>query len=184
MLEIPEAVVVSRQLNQTVKGKRIQTVIAAASPHKFAFYFGEPSEYDALLRGRTVENAYVCGGRIEMDLDGAYLQFGDIQPIGGVTYKIEGFFDLCRERGLTGSQGVIIPKQNIKDLCLKDDVINAVSENTFHIYAISHADEGIEILTGVKAGKKNQRGKFPADTVHGLVMKKLKEYYRKAAAEA
>jgi len=119
----------------------------------------------------------------EIAVTGSINQYGDIQPIGGVTYKIEGFFDLCRERGLTGTQGVVIPKQNIKDLCLKDDVIQAVAENRFHIYAISHADEGIEILTGLKAGKKNQRGKFPADTVHGLVMKKLKEFYRKSAAE-
>jgi len=119
----------------------------------------------------------------EVAVTGSINQFGDIQPIGGVTYKIEGFFDLCRERGLTGAQGVIIPKQNIRELCLKDEVIDAVRENRFHIYAISHVDEGIEILTGLKAGAKNKRGKFPQDTVHGLVMKKLKEYYQKATAE-
>jgi len=77
MLEIPEAIVVSRQLRETVTGKRIKKVIAAASPHKFAWFFGEPSEYDALLRGRTVENAVPYGGRIEISAEGAVLNFGD-----------------------------------------------------------------------------------------------------------
>ncbi|MCL2843258.1 MAG: endonuclease VIII [Oscillospiraceae bacterium] len=77
MLEIPEAIVISRQLDQTVKGKRIKEVVTAASPHKFAWYFGEPSEYDALLCGRTIEAAFSYGGRIEMPVEDAVLQFGD-----------------------------------------------------------------------------------------------------------
>jgi len=77
MLEIPEAIVISRQLNQTVKGKRIKEVVAAASPHKFAWFYGEPSEYDALLRGRMIENAAPYGGRIEIEAEGAILHFGD-----------------------------------------------------------------------------------------------------------
>ena len=77
MLEIPEATAISQQLDQTVKGKRIKEVVAGASPHKFAWYFGEPSEYDALLRGRTIEAAYAYGGRVEMEAEGAVLHFGD-----------------------------------------------------------------------------------------------------------
>ena len=77
MLEIPEATVVSRQLNKTIKGKRITEVVAAASPHKFAWYYGEPSEYDALLRGRAIEAAFAYGGRVEMAAEGAVLHFGD-----------------------------------------------------------------------------------------------------------
>lgn len=119
----------------------------------------------------------------EIAVTGSINQFGEIQPIGGVTYKVEGFFDLCRERGFTGKQGVIIPKQNIKDLVLKEEVIKAVEEKKYHIYAISHVDEGIEILTGVKAGTKNEKGKFPTGSVHALVLKKLKEFYKKAITE-
>ena len=77
MLEIPEAIVISRQLNRTVKGKRIREVSAAASPHKFAWYYGEPSEYDAFLRGRTLETAFAYGGRIEIEAGDAVLHFGD-----------------------------------------------------------------------------------------------------------
>jgi len=77
MIEIPEAIVLSRQLSQTVKGKRIAQVVAAASPHKFAWYFGEPSEYDALLHGRTIESASAYGGRVEIEAEGAVLNFGD-----------------------------------------------------------------------------------------------------------
>lgn len=116
----------------------------------------------------------------EIAVTGSINQKGQIQPIGGVTYKIEGFFDICNKRGLTGAQGVIIPEQNVKDLVLKDDVINAVKEGKFHIYPINSIDEGIEILTGVSAGKKNSKGKYPQATVHGMVIKKLKEFYKKA----
>jgi len=77
MLEIPEAIVISQQLDQTVKGKRIKEVVTAASPHKFAWYFGEPSEYDALLRGHTIEGACSYGGRIELPAEDVFLQFGD-----------------------------------------------------------------------------------------------------------
>ncbi len=119
----------------------------------------------------------------EIAVTGSINQRGEIQPIGGVTYKVEGFFDLCKRRGLTGKQGVIIPKQNIKDLVCKDEVIEAVKDKKFHIYAIAHIDEGIEILTGVEAGKKNAKGKYPNNSVHGLVYKKLREFYRKAVSE-
>ncbi len=119
----------------------------------------------------------------EIAVTGSMNQRGEIQPIGGVTYKIEGFFDLCKRRGLTGNQGVIIPEQNVKDLVCKDEVIDAVKKGNFHIYAIRHIDEGIEILTGVPAGIKGAKGKYPGDSVHGLVYKKLKEFHRKSMSE-
>ena len=77
------------------------------------------------------------------------------KAIGGVNEKIEGFFEICRYRGITGEQGVMIPQENIRNLNLNDEVIQAVKENKFHIYAVSKIDEGIEILTGVPAGEKN-----------------------------
>ena len=115
---------------------------------------------------------------------GSINQFGEIQPIGGVTYKIEGFFDVCQKRGLTGKQGVIIPWQNSKDLVLNDEVIEAVKNGRFHIYPIAHVNEGIEILTGTKAGARGVKGGFPAKTVHGKVFAKLKKFHKKAVADS
>lgn len=114
---------------------------------------------------------------------GSVNQRGEIQAIGGVTYKIEGFFKLCKKRGLTGSQGVIIPQSNIDDLTLNDEVVEAVKNGLFHIYPISVLDEGIELLMGREAGGRGANGKFPPDSVHGMVMKKLKEYYKKSIGE-
>jgi len=93
------------------------------------------------------------------------------------------FFYLCKKRGLTGTQGVIIPETNIKDLVLKDEVVEAVKEGTFHIYAISTLEEGISLLMGMEAGEKNKNGKYPANSVNGKVMKKLKAYYKGASGE-
>ena len=107
---------------------------------------------------------------------GSVNQKGEIQPIGGVNDKIEGFFQVCKMRGLDGSHSVIIPKQNIRNLNLSDEVIEAVKEGTFHIYAISTIDEGIELLTGVPAGSKDENGNFPAGTINYLVYNKLKKY--------
>ena len=108
---------------------------------------------------------------------GSVNQKGEIQPIGGVNDKIEGFFQICKMRGLEGSNhGVIIPHQNIQNLSLSDEVIQAVKNKKFHIYAISNIDEGIEILTGVPAGKKDSNGNFPAGTINYLVHEKLKKY--------
>ncbi len=114
---------------------------------------------------------------------GSINQHGYIQPIGGVSYKIEGFFDLCNKRGLNGNEGVIIPQQNVNDLVLNDEVIEAVRAGKFHIYPITTVDEGIEILTGTKAGVPNAKGKYPAGSVHALVMKRLKEFFQKAVSE-
>lgn len=107
---------------------------------------------------------------------GSVNQKGEIQPIGGVNYKIEGFFQICKSRGLDGSHGVIIPHQNVKNLNLSDEVIEAVKNGEFNIYAISNIEEGIEILTGVPAGKKDANGNFPAGTVNYLAYEKLKKY--------
>ncbi len=107
---------------------------------------------------------------------GSVNQKGQIQPIGGVNEKIEGFFQICKMRGLDGSHGVVIPIQNVNNLQLSDEVVDAVKNKQFHIYAISTIDEGIEILTGVPAGKKDKEGKFPAGTVNYLVYEKLKKY--------
>lgn len=107
---------------------------------------------------------------------GSVNQKGQIQPIGGVNEKIEGYFQICKMRGLTGEHGVMIPVQNIDNLQLSDEIIEAVKNKLFHIYSISTIEEGIEVLTGVPAGKKDSNGKFPAGTVNYLVYEKLKKY--------
>lgn len=112
---------------------------------------------------------------------GSVNQKGEIQPIGGVSEKIEGYFRVCMERGLTGEQGVLIPHQNVKNLTLNDEIINAVKENKFHIYPICSIDEGIEILTGVKAGKLLENGTYEAGSINYLVNEKLKNYAEKSA---
>lgn len=106
---------------------------------------------------------------------GSVNQRGEIQPIGGVNEKIEGFFKVCKLKGLTGNQGVMIPHQNVKNLMLKDEVVQAVKEGKFHIYSVKTIDEGIEILTGIPAGKKDEKGNYPEGTIHYLVNKRLKE---------
>ncbi len=104
---------------------------------------------------------------------GSVNQKGEIQPIGGVNEKIEGFYEVCKQRGLTGLQGVMIPKKNIKNLVLKDEVVKAVSEGKFHIYAIECIDEGIKILTGYEAGAMDEFGEYPEGTLNYLIMKNL-----------
>lgn len=110
---------------------------------------------------------------------GSVNQKGEIQPIGGVNEKIEGFFDVCKLMSFTGEQGVIIPKQNVKNLMLKDEVIDAVREGFFHIYAIGHVEEGIEILTGIPAGKPDDEGHYDEGTINHRVINKLKTLYEK-----
>ena len=111
---------------------------------------------------------------------GSVNQAGEVQAIGGATYKIEGFFKICKARGLTGSQGVMIPKDNVRNLVLKSEVVNAVRDGKFHIYAVSTIDEGIEALTGVEAGEPDENGKYPDGTVHALVERRLGEMSRNA----
>ncbi len=110
-------------------------------------------------------------------------QNGEIQPVGGVNQKIEGFFKVCRERGLNGKQGVIIPNQNVEQLMLDSEVVKAVKDRMFNIWAVEHIDEGLEILTGRTAGKRGEGGKFTADSVHYLVNSKLNEWsYRRSSS--
>ena len=111
---------------------------------------------------------------------GSVNQKGEIQPIGGATSKIEGFFEICKARGLTGKQGVIIPYQNVRNLVLNDEIIEAVKNNEFHIYPVKYIDEGIEILTGIRAGKKNSKGEYPKGSINYMVYEKLRKYAFKA----
>lgn len=115
---------------------------------------------------------------------GSVNQKGFIQPIGGVNEKIEGFYNICKKRGLNNEQGVIIPIQNVRNLHLSNEIIEAVKSGKFHIYAVSTIDEGIEILTGVPAGKQNKDGHFPAGTINYLVYEKLKKYYENSKKES
>jgi predicted ATP-dependent protease len=101
-------------------------------------------------------------------------QHGRIQPIGGVNEKIEGFYLSCRERGMEGDEGVVIPKANVKNLMLSEEVIGAVSEGKFNIYAVETIDEAIEILTGVKAGERGKSGSFPKDSFNRKVEDRLR----------
>jgi lon-related putative ATP-dependent protease len=110
---------------------------------------------------------------------GAINQHGGVQAIGGVNEKIEGFFDICKARGLTGEQGVLIPSSNVKHLMLRWDVIEAVREGKFRIYPIRHIDEGIELLTGIPAGEPDENGQYPPDTINGRVQRRLEELSEK-----
>jgi len=111
--------------------------------------------------------------RQDLAVTGSVNQKGEIQPIGGVNEKIEGFYEVCKGRRLTGHQGVIIPHQNVSDLMLRPDVNEAVKEGKFHIYPVTTIDEGIEILTGLPAGTRRAKGKYPKNTVMGMVDEKL-----------
>ena len=110
---------------------------------------------------------------------GSVNQHGEVQPIGGVNEKIEGFFKVCKDRGLTGQQGVMIPRKNVGDLMLRQDVIDAVRDNQFHIWAVDHVDQGIEILTGIAAGQLDDEGNFPEGTINYLVDENLEELTRR-----
>jgi len=111
--------------------------------------------------------------RQDIAVTGSVNQNGEIQPIGGVNQKIEGFYDVCRSRGLTGKQGVMIPQQNVGDLMLRKDVVETVAAGKFHIYPIQNIDQGIEMLTGVPAGEKQEDGTFAPGTVNDRVNQKL-----------
>ncbi len=113
--------------------------------------------------------------RQDIAITGSINQKGEIQPIGGVNEKIEGFFKVCKAKGCKGTEGVIIPKQNVRDLMLDEEVINAVKRGKFHIYAISSVDEGISILTGVRAGSLLKSGNYSKGSVNDLVQRKLEE---------
>jgi lon-related putative ATP-dependent protease len=113
--------------------------------------------------------------RQDLAVTGSLNQKGEIQSIGAATEKIEGFFNACKIKGLTGAQGVIIPQQNVGDLMLRQEIVDAVANGQFHIYAIKTIDEGLELLTGVPAGEKDAEGKYPEGTVHYLADQRLRE---------
>ncbi|MDZ4345732.1 MAG: S16 family serine protease [Candidatus Binatia bacterium] len=107
---------------------------------------------------------------------GSVNQNGEIQAIGGINHKIEGFFDVCRLKGFTGDQGVLMPRANLRNLMLRTDVVSAVTEEKFHIHAVSTIDEGIEVLTGIAAGERDHEGRYPEGSVNDRVQKKLQQY--------
>jgi len=113
--------------------------------------------------------------RQDIAVTGSVNQQGDIQPIGGVNQKIEGFYDVCRVKSLTGRQGVMIPVENVEDLMLRDDVVEAVAAGKFHVLPVATVEQGIEILTGVKAGQRTPDGKLEPDTVFALVDQRLRD---------
>lgn len=113
--------------------------------------------------------------RQDIAVTGSVNQFGQLQPIGAVTQKIEGFYEVCKARGLTGTQGVIIPASNVKNLMMKEEVMRVVEEGKFHIYAVETINQGIEILTGVTAGERGQDGTFLDETVHHAVCTHLQD---------
>ena len=113
--------------------------------------------------------------RQDLAVTGSVNQKGEVQAIGGVNQKAEGFFDVCRMQGLTGKQGVLIPESNVNDLMLRKDVVAAIEAGKFHIYPVRTVEEGIEILTGVPAGVQDDEGKSPPDSVYGRVDARVRE---------
>jgi ATP-dependent Lon protease len=120
--------------------------------------------------------------RQDIAVTGSLNQKGEIQAIGGVNEKIEGFFEVCRATGLTGTQGVVIPHQNVQNLMLRAEVVEAVKAGQFHVYPVKSIDDGIEILTGVRAGGAKEDGTFEEGTVHDLVDRELKRLARSLKA--
>ncbi|MGH7843760.1 MAG: S16 family serine protease, partial [Candidatus Binatia bacterium] len=115
----------------------------------------------------------------EIAVTGSVNQNGEIQAIGGINEKIEGFFDVCRIKGLTGKQGVLVPRSNLRNLMLRRDLVAAAQEDKFHIYAASSIDEGIEVLTGIPAGLRDENGRYPATSINGRVETRLQDYAAK-----
>jgi len=117
------------------------------------------------LSGVPIKQSFAVTGSVN--------QKGEIQAIGGVNHKIEGYFDLCKFRGLDGKQGVVIPQSNVQNLMLREDVVAAIKDGKFHIYPVSTIDEGIEVLTGVPAGSPDKKGEYPKDSINYLAQKRL-----------
>jgi predicted ATP-dependent protease len=107
---------------------------------------------------------------------GSVNQHGDIQAIGGVNKKVEGYFDICRAKGLSGEQGVAIPRSNVKHLMLREDVVEAVRAGQFHIWSVGAIDEGLEILTGELAGARDFEGQYPENSLNGRIDRRLREF--------
>lgn len=114
--------------------------------------------------------------RQDLAINGSINQLGHVQPIGGVNEKIEGFFDICAKKGLTGTQGVVIPTTNIKHLMLRWDVVHAAQSGKFNIYAVTTADDALELLTGIDAGIANEQGTYPLESFNGQVEAQLLQF--------
>ena len=114
--------------------------------------------------------------RQELAITGAISQRGEVQAIGGVNEKIEGFFDLCNARGLTGSQGVIVPRANVRHLMVKEEVVAAISEQQFHLWAVETVDEAVQLLTGIEAGERDAKGDYPGESLNGKVEAALQTF--------
>jgi lon-related putative ATP-dependent protease len=117
------------------------------------------------LSGIPIQQSFAVTGSVN--------QKGEVQAIGGVNHKIEGFYELCKFRGLDGKQGVVIPESNVKNLMLKEEVVEAIKDGNFHIYPVKTIDEGIEILTGISAGDQDEGGSYPEGTINYLVQNRL-----------
>ncbi len=115
----------------------------------------------------------------DLAVTGSVNQKGEVQAIGGVNEKVEGFYEICKSRGLNGEQGVIIPRSNVQNLMLKEEVVETVEKGNFHVYAVSNVDEALEILTGVKAGERKENGSYEAGSVNDMVQKALRSYAEK-----
>jgi predicted ATP-dependent protease len=120
--------------------------------------------------------------RQELAVTGSINQWGEVQAVGGVNEKIEGFFDVCLARGLTGTQGILIPDANRQNLMLREDIVTAAREDRFAIYAVKTIDEAVTLLTGVEAGSPGADGRFGADTVNGRVDARLRTFAERARA--
>jgi predicted ATP-dependent protease len=119
------------------------------------------------LSGKPIKQHFAVTGSVN--------QKGEVQAIGGVNEKLEGFYEVCKAKGLTGKEGVVIPQSNVANLMLKEEVVDAIKEGRFHIYPVRAIDEGIEVLTGVKAGERLPDGTYEEGTIHSLAQKRLSE---------
>lgn len=113
--------------------------------------------------------------RQALAVTGSVNQFGVVQPVGGINDKIEGFFDICAARGLSGEQGVLIPRPNVRHLMLRPEVVDAVRAGRFHIWAVADVDEALELLTGLPAGTPAADGTMPTDSVNGRAIAGLRK---------
>src|SRR5690606_37624660 len=114
----------------------------------------------------------------QLAVTGSVDQLGRIQPIGGANAKIEGFFDVCSQRGLTGRQGVLVPRANVSNLTLRPEVVQAIEDGRFHVWAIDRIEEGVELLTGVPAGERSEDGTAPEGTAFRRVEDRLEQFFR------
>ncbi len=119
------------------------------------------------LSGKPIKQYFAVTGSVN--------QKGEVQAIGGVNEKVEGFYEVCKAKGLTGKEGVVIPQSNVANLMLKEEVVDAIKESRFHIYPVRTIDEGIEVLTGVKAGERQPDGTYKEGTIHSLAQMRLSE---------